>query len=197
MGLSGKRKKILWIDVETTGLDPILQDIYSLAYIIDIDGKVEEEGELLIRPYNFLTIDNEALKVGGTTVEELEKVDYTISDAVIDLKRVWGKYIDKFDKSDKFVVGGYYVRFDCDFLRSMFKKAGDRYGIGSWCFTPLLEVSAFVAEQVTKVGLRLPNFKLATVCERYGIEFEAHNALEDVRAARQLYYTLSEIKEVL
>ena len=186
MGLSGKRKKILWVDTETTGLDPVLHDIWSLAYLVDIDGKVEEEGELLIRPYNFDTIQEEALKVGGITVEELEKVDYSIVDAVEDLKKVWGKYIDKYDKSDKFIVGGYFVRFDCDFLRSMFKKAGDRYGIGSWCFTPLLEVSAFVAEQVMKARLRLSNFKLATVCERYGIEFDAHIAMEDVKATRQL-----------
>ena len=185
-----KRRKTLWVDTETTGLDPELQDIWSLAYIIDIDGKVEADGSMLIRPYNFDTIQEDALKVGNTTVEELEKIDFTIVDAIRELKKVWGRYIDKYNKMDKFVLGGYFVRFDADMLRAAFKKAGDKYGIGSLCFTPLLDVSAFVAQHVAKFGLRLPNFKLETVCKHYGIGLEAHDAIEDIRAARELYILL-------
>ena len=188
-----RKSKILWLDCETTGLDPELQDIWSFAYIIDIDGEVEYEGSMKIRPYNFDTIDDEALKVGGITVEELEKIDFTVVDAIEELKKVWGRYVDKYNKMDKFVIGGYFVRFDADMLRSTFKKAGDRYGIGSWAFSPLLDVSTFVAQHVAKFKLRLPNFKLATVCKHFGIEFEAHDAMEDVRAARELYLLLEGI----
>lgn len=192
-----KRKKVLWIDVETSGTNPEIHDVWSLAYLVEINGKIEHEEKMLIRPSNFDTIDLEALKVGGITVEELEKIDYTISDAVRDLKKVWKKYIDKYNKEDKFIVGGYFVRFDVDFLRSMFQKVGDRYGIGSWCYTALLDVPSFVAEYMLKSGVKFPNFKLETVCNKFGIEFDAHDAMEDIRATRELYYILKDMREVL
>jgi len=191
-----KRQKILWVDTETTNLDPVKGDIWQLAYLIEIDGKIEEEHKLLIKPYNFDTISEEALAVGGTTLEELQKIDLTVMEAVEGLKTVWRRYIDKYDKQDKFIVAGYFVRFDMDFLRSTFLKSGDKYGPGSWCYTALMDISTFVAETMLKTGAWLPNFKLSTVCERFGIDFKAHDALEDVKTTRELYKILREIKEV-
>ncbi len=194
--MRSKTRKLLWVDCETSGTNPEIHDIWSLAYLIEINEQIEYEGTMLIRPWNFDTIQEEALKVGGTTVEELEKIDYTISDAVRDLKNVWGRYVDKYDKLDKFVIGGFYVRFDVDFIRSMFKKAGDKYGIGSYAFTPLMDVSSFVGEYVLRSGMRFPNYKLGTVCDKLGIKLTPHIALDDIKATRELYYTLDAIKEV-
>ena len=189
-----RRSKILWLDTETTGLDPKLNDIWQLAYLIEIDGEVKEEGEMMIRPSNMDTVEDDALKIGGVTREELESLDYTIADAVEDLKDVFGKYVDKYDRKDKFVVAGYFVRFDIDFLREMFFKSGDRYGIGSWCFTCLLDVPSFVAIGVAKYGMRFQNFKLETVCKKLGVEFKAHDALEDIKATRVLYEALGGLR---
>lgn len=190
------RRKVIWIDTETTGVDPAVNDIWALAFLIEIDGEVVHEEEIKVRPYNMDTIDEEALKIGGVTREELDKIDFTVADAVAYLKEVWGRYVDKYDKSDKFVISGYFVKFDADFLREMFKKAGDRYGIGSWCFNVVMDVSSFVAEYVVKYGMRCKNFKLGTICERFGVELEAHKALSDIKATRELYKSLSEIREL-
>jgi DNA polymerase-3 subunit epsilon len=149
---------------------------------------------MMIRPSNMDTIDEKALEVGGVTKEELESLDYTITDAVEDLKSIWGKYIDKYDKEDKFVVAGYFVRFDVDFLREMFFKSGDRYGIGSWCFTCLLDVPSFISVGVAKYGMRFKNFKLETVCEKLGVPLKAHNALSDIKATRILYEALGGLR---
>ena len=189
-----RRSKILWLDVETTGTDYKIHDIWQLAYLIEIDGVVREEGKILIRPDNFDTIDESALKIGGTTVEELEKIDYNIADAVADLKDVWGKYVDKYDRNDKFVVAGYFVRFDIDFLRSLFFRVGDKYGIGSYCFSALLHVDSFVALAVGKFGFRFENHKLETVCKKLKIPLKnAHDSLEDIKATKKLYEMLGEL----
>ena len=189
-----RRSKRLWIDCETSGLDPKLNDIWQLAYLIEIDGEVIEEGEMMIRPSNMDTIEDKALEVGGITKEELEKIDYTIKDAVEDLKDVFGKYVDKYDKEDKFVVAGYFIHFDYQFLREMFFKSGDRYGIGSWCFTCLLDVPSFISIGVAKYGMRFPNFKLETVCKKLDVPLKAHNALSDIKATRILYEALGGLR---
>ena len=189
-----RRSKILWLDVETTGTDYKIHDIWQLAYIIEIDGVVVEECEMLIRPDNMDAIDDKALEIGGITREELEKIDYNIADAVADLKKSWAKFIDRYDRDDKFVIVGYYVNFDAQFLREMFVKAGDRYGIGSWCFSCLLDVSSFVAIAVGKFGFRFENHKLETVCEKLKIPLEkAHDSMQDIRATRALYNMLGEL----
>ena len=192
--MTKRRSKIFWLDVETTGTDHKIHDIWQLAYLIEIDGVVREEGKMLIRPDNFDTIDERALEVGGTTIEELEKIDYNIADAVADLKNVWGKYVDKYDRADKFVVAGYFIHFDIKFLRKLFSRVGDRYGIGSYCFTALLHVDTFVGIAVGKFGFRFENHKLETVCKKLKIPLKkAHDSLEDIKATKKLYEMLGEL----
>ena len=192
--MTKRRSKLLYLDCETTGIDPTINDIWQLAYIIEIDGVVVEECEMLIRPDNMNAIDDKALEIGGITREELEKIDYNIADAVADLKKSWAKFIDKFDRDDKFVIVGYYVNFDAQFLREMFVKVGDRYGIGSWCFSCLLDVSTFVAIAVGKFGFRFENHQLKTVCAKLRIPLKkAHDSLENIKATKKLYEMLGEL----
>jgi DNA polymerase III subunit epsilon len=106
-----------------------------------------------------------------------------------EIRKLLGKYVNKYDKQDKFVLGGYNVGFDMDMMRVSFEKAGDNY-FGSWFFWPVIDVRVMVAEQILEIGLRLPNYKLETVCEYFNIPIDAHNALSDIRATRQLYYFL-------
>jgi len=187
------RRKILWIDCETTGTNPEFHDIWQLAFLIEIDEEIEYEENLLIRPYNFDTIQQSALAAGNTSVEELEKIDTPITHVVDRLKSVWEKYIDKYNRSDKFVIAGYNVRFDYNFLYEMFKKAGDKYGLGSWAYWPVRDVATYVADIAILSGFEFDNFQLSTVCKKFGIEFEAHDAVEDIKATKKLYEILMEI----
>ena len=190
-----RRSKLFWLDCETTGTDYKIHDIHELAFLIELDGVVVHEESFKIRPDNFDTIELKALEISGTTVEELEKIDFTIADAVRRLKEVWSIYVDKYDRDDKFIIAGYYIKFDVDFLRSMFTdKVGDRYGIGSYCFSCLLDVSTFVAVAVGKYNFRFKNHKLETVCEKLKIPLEkAHDSMQDIRATRALYNMLGEL----
>ncbi len=189
-----KRQKILWIDCETTGVDPKKNDIWQLAYLIEIDGEIVDGENLFIRPYNVKNITEEACEIGGTTIEKLLEIELSLKQAIANIKSKFALYINKFDRNDKFVIAGYWVHFDAGFLRQSFKKAGDKYGIGSWCFSPCLDVASFVAVAIAKHGFRFPNYKLETVCDRLGIPIKAHDALSDVYATRTLYAALGGLK---
>jgi DNA polymerase-3 subunit epsilon len=181
--LNNAKRKILWLDTETTGLDPNRNDIWQLAALVEIDGVIVEEVDLKLAPISSAFIDAEALKMSKHSIDDLMNLP-SAQVGMGKFKQVLGKYVNKFDKDDKFVVGGYCVNFDLDFLRSTFAKCGDKY-FGSWFFNAFIDVRSFVALLPT-YGMRFDNFKLVTLCADLGIQLKAHDALEDIKATRTL-----------
>lgn len=182
--------KVLWLDTETTGTDPSAHEIHQLACLMEIDKKIVGAFEDRIRPTNMDAVSDEALEVSGTTREQLAG----FAPAVVVYRKfsAWlGDYIDKYNRSDKAYPGGYNVGFDTDFVRRFFERNGDMYW-GSWCNHRNLDALP-LARMLDFYGmLKTENLKLATVCDAYGIELEhAHDALNDVRAARNLWYTMT------
>lgn len=178
--------KIFWFDTETTGLDPRKNDIWQFAGIIEIDGDEMERFELLAKP-DMECVEQSALNVSGVARERLDAIETTTADMIAELKQMMSKYVNRYDPNDKFVPAGYNVRFDLDFLREAFKKAGDvKYGIGSWMFTAPIDVMTLVGMAISKMGLRCRNYKLQTVAERVGVKFNAHDALSDIDATMRL-----------
>jgi len=96
------------------------------------------------------------------------------------------EHVDKYDKMDKFYPAGYNVRFDLDFLQSFFHKRGNRYGTGSYQNWRAIDVMQYVHFMDYSGKLSLNDYKLKTVCEHFGIEIIAHDAMSDIRATRNL-----------
>jgi len=176
--------KILWLDCETTGLDPDRHAMIQLAVLIDIDGEVKESLNLKLRPLLFDVIEQSALEIHGYTEEEV-KAFPGADEGLLTLKATMAKYVDKYNKRDKFVTAGYYVRFDVDFLRALFSKHGDDY-FGGWFYSVSYDIQSVVAMEIADKGLRLENYQLATICEKFGIEIDKHDALSDITATRNL-----------
>lgn len=176
--------KILWIDTETTGLNPIDNDIIQLAYIIEIDNEVKESDMIYMAPITS-KIEASALEIHGYTEEKIKQ--FPAAGIGIDaLKTAMGRYVNKYNKKDKFIPAGYFANFDMQFLRGTFSKTGDKY-FGSWFRSVILEVSAFVAKEYMDKSLDLENLKLKTVAQHYGIELVAHDAKSDIEATRNIY----------
>ena len=122
--------KICYFDTETTGLNPVTQDMIEIACIIEVDGVVKDEFEVKCQPFDYDTIDMSALEACGTTIEEL-RTRMMPQEAYKIIINHFGKYINKYNKSDKFFPAGYNTRFDIDFLYNFYKKNNDQY-YGSW-----------------------------------------------------------------
>jgi len=177
--------KILYFDTETTGTDPNLHEIVQFAAIIEINGKVVEEVDWRCRPTRWETISPEALQVTGLTLDELATYDHPI-DMGKKLKALFNKYINKFDKADKFYPAGHNVGFDLDFLQVFWKKHIDKYGTGSYQNWRALDSRVFCNFLAAAGRLNVRDIKLSTLCQQFGIEIDAHDALSDIRATRQL-----------
>ena len=185
-------KKALYFDVETTGLHPWHNDIIQIACLVEINGEVVEEYTANMQPFSFENVDAKALKINNTTVEELKSYPHPKL-IHAELCKLFEKYINKFDKQDKFAPIGYNVKFDCDFLSAFFRKNEDRY-YGSWVNWRTVDPLALLYTMDYQRKIALPNYKLATVCQHFGIPIKAHDALSDIRATRELFQTLNEME---
>lgn len=178
-------KKIVWLDCETTGLDPNRNGIITLAGMMEIDGFVVDRKTFTMYPLG-REVEPSALEVNGFTIKDVEgfKNWKMVKD---DLCSWLGQYIDKFDKNDKATAAGYnIITFDMGFIESWFRECGDNY-LYSWFDRFPLDVYRMVP-MLEWAGLKgLPNRKLGTVCDAMGVKLEAaHEAMADVEATRDL-----------
>jgi len=180
--------KIFWNDVETSGLDPKRNDIISLAGIIEVDGKIKEEFKFNIQPFDWDNIELSALKVNGITVEQL-KTFMTPKEAHKKLTNILGKYVNKYDRNDKFQFAGYNNDFDIKFMSEFFKKCGDKY-FGSWIDYHRLDPQVLLQFLHLKGDIDLPNYKLETIAKYFDIKLNAHDAMSDIKATREIVYKL-------
>ena len=186
--------KALFLDVETTGLYSKKHDIWQAAFLVEINGEVVEELSVTMKPHNLKNVESKALDVTGITMAELEKMGEPILSLKNKILPLFNKYIDKFNKKDKFTPIGYNVEFDLGFMNEFFKKCGDRF-FGSYQNWRKVDVLGEVYKHVYRGRLCLSNYKLETVCKHFGIDIDAHDALSDIRATRELMLLLEKMEK--
>jgi len=183
--------KNIYLDVETSGLNPTKHSIIQLSGLIEIDGEVVEEFDYKIQPFPGETVSKSSLEICNITVADL--ITYPKPDVVYhEFCSLLAKYADKFNKQDKFFLIGYNSRFDDEFLRSFFSKNGDEY-YGSWFWWPSIDVAVMAAILTKEQRHKFPNYKLETLAKYFNIAIEGnlHNAVTDCKITRNLYKSLS------
>lgn len=184
--------KYFYVDVETSGLDPFRHAILQIAAIIEKDDKKEETFKATVAPFPNDILDPVALNVGGFTEEQIKGFKEP-KEVYLDLKDLLNKYVDPYNKQDKFFFVGYNSNsFDMPFVRRLFEKNNDSY-FGSYFFYPSIDVMILAAEALKKKRKVMPNFKLETVAKEIGVEFDKtklHDALYDIEVTREVYKRL-------
>ena len=179
--------KIIFIDTETGGVNPEKAALIQLSGIIRIDKKDVEKFNFYIKPFENSEVNEKALEVQGRTLEELKTDKYVEEKEVYkQFINILDKYIDKYDRTDKFIVAGYNVRFDVDVLKAFFQRHGNNFlfsYLDSSMLDPLYSIRLLQIAEVLPV---LENNKLETWCKHFGIELKAHDSLEDIEATKKL-----------
>lgn len=188
-------KKVLWLDVETTGLDCRKHGLREVGFIIEIDGVEVDKGVFKINPFTYTTrdveIDDYALEISKVSIEDLESYDSS-SYCFKELMKKLVKYVNVNDKNDCFVIAGYSVAFDIGFIKEWFKEMGLLDSYKDLFHYKSLDVFSIVFA-LRHIGLNsAENDKLETMCNYFGIGIEAHNALSDIEATKKLYELICE-----
>lgn len=182
--------RFLWLDTETTGLEPSDSSIIQIAFILVEKGKAICERCFYLNPLSeTIKYHESVLEVHGITEAEIRKFPpeeqqvKRIAEFLTDAREMFKK---DGSNSKKLIASGYNVGFDMKHLDALLTRNG--YDIKDY-FSGMV---ADVYEQVKKAGMQkalpyLENRKLRTVAKYLGVNLEnAHSALDDIKATRQV-----------
>lgn len=187
--------KVLVIDTETGGLDPMKQSILSVGAVVLQDGEVKDEFYQVLREESVIA-DERALQVNGFTVEEIEHDGTEIRDALFQFKA----FLRKNGFTTRTVLAGHNVGFDVGFLKRWFRLSSTEKEFDS-LFSYRLIDTASIAQFLQMAGLMRPmqSSSLDNVSKEFHLSrmSNEHNALEDAKLTAQLLTKMIErVKEV-
>ena len=187
---------------------PLRHGLTQISGCVQVGAEVREYFDLFVRPFAEDLIEAAALEVTGIDRRQLlpadhpehlavpEQVFRNADEVYASLAVMLGRYVDKYDRKDKFQFIGYNAHsFDMPFLRRFWEKNGDRF-FGSWFWYPCLDVMLVWAQILQQDRHELPNFKLATVARHCGIDVDEsrlHDSSYDIDLTRELWSRAVEI----
>lgn len=177
-------KAYLYLDVETTGLNPALNDVVQLACIPIINGVEHAPFNEFCQPTNWNNIEDAASRVHGITREHMLSFQ-----SPIELVDKFVRYLSSFNV--KFVMSGYNTNFDRSFVAALFQKTGKHAQFSSLFSSEIRDV--YARAKGVKDKLKTTKFKLVNLAEEFGIEINAHEAMSDIRATYLVDMKIAEI----
>lgn len=193
--------KILAFDVETTGTDPLRDDIIQLAALMIVDDTVVDTFEHCCRPSEENVLRMYATKdsskphplIDKITAKELEEYPHPVV-MYRNFLNWLSRHIDKFDTTDKAWPLAYNGSFDMGFLSEFFRRMKDPY-LGSWINWNLLDPLAL---------LRVMEFlNLVSPMSHHNLQYvhniligpftDPHRALSDIRATYAIFKHLRDV----
>lgn len=181
--------KLLFYDLETTGTLVNRHGIHQISGMVIIDGEVMEKFDYHVQPNPAAQIDPAALEVAGVTEAQI-KAYPPMREIYNKVVGMLGKYVDKYDKKDKFYLVGFNnASFDNQFFRAWFIQNGDKY-FGSWFWPNSIDVYVLATPHLASVRADMENFKQGTVAKTLGIlvdDSKLHDALYDIEICKAIY----------
>jgi len=169
-----KNRPILFLDLETTGLNPGYQEICDIGAVLVSQPGLEilQKFERKVKPEHFETASKEALQIIGYTPEKWAGA-ISLQQGLSELAEI----------GQGAMLAGFNVTFDWAFLQAGFNQVGlpdpfyyHRYDLMSAMFTKYYDNNKF------------SRFSLSECCRFFGITNRAaHTALSDAEATYEVY----------
>ena len=183
---------LYWYDLETTGIDSILDRPLQFAGVrTDLDlNEIKPPQNFLGRPGTDVLPQPEALLVTGISLVEIQEK------GVIE-RAFTEKVLEQFNQPESCVVGFNSLRFDDEFTRQMlYRNFHDPYarewrnGNSRWDVIDLFRAAYALRPEGfnwPKKDNGSPSFKLEDMARANGLaHIDAHDALADVRATIEI-----------
>lgn len=182
-----KEKNLAFIDVETTGFDPVANEMIEIGGLIarqiPVPGRgpkleIIDEFEFKIKPERLETANPEALRING-----YNDADWLFAPSLAEVM----KQIQ--EKTAGCIIVGQNVGFDWNFVNESFKKCGleNKMHYHKIDLIPMAFAKNYHDEN-------LKYFNLEGLAKHYGVEnTKAHTALADARATFEIYKKVLEI----
>ena len=181
--------KLFLFDLETTGTDAVKNGIHQISGKIIINGEVKETFDFKVRPKEDAVYEEKALEVGKVTKEQLLAYP-AMSEVYAKVITMLAKYVDRFDRRDKFFLVGYNnAHFDNQFFRQLFADNGNKY-FGSYFWSNSFDCMVLATPFLADKRSQMTDFKQATVAKELGVVIEdekLHDASYDIELCHAIY----------
>ena len=177
--MANSPKKIAFVDLETTGLDPFKHEIIEIGLVIyDVEKGTLEELNFKIRPMNIAAAEPKALEVNGYTESGWKNA--------LPLRAVLQEVSSR-------CSGAYFLAYNATFDWSFLEAAYEKTRLPIPCHYHRLCIMSMAWCKIPKV--KVEGYSLKTVCVYLGIEPEpkVHRALNGAKKAFEVYMALSKI----
>ncbi len=186
--------KLLVIDTETGGLDPLTHSILSVGAIIWEDGELKDAFEVYVLEQR-LHVDSKAMEVNRIDLPWLRQHGVSPIDAVKQLMGFVEKNFKECRESRaKIAIVGHNVNFDVGFLKRLFSLAGQDY---EELFSHRVLDTAGIMRFLSLAGkISIASASSSAAFDYFHINIkssERHTALADARATGQLLTKLVEL----
>ena len=115
--------KILFIDTETGGINPMKNSLLEIGLVVWREGKITDENLIKIKHDDY-TVTPIAMDINDINLKEHEKDAVSTEKAIETIMKYKGKHF----KDNKAVIGGHNTSFDTNFIKQLFKESDYIYG---------------------------------------------------------------------
>lgn len=177
-----RTRRLIFIDLETTGLDKNKHEILEIGCLL-VDGEsfeIIEEFSAKVKPKHIKTANPEALKINGYTKEKWKNAK--------DVKEVLEKVASI---SDGAMVAGWHICFDWEFIEMYFKKLK----IESSFNYHQVDVQSIAYAKLYNTP-QVKSMRLRNVAGYFGFDMsDVHSAGEDIKITYKVFKKLMKFME--
>ena len=158
-------------------------------------GLRKESFNFNVCPHPQCEIEEEALRICNVSKEQIQAYP-PMREVYVKFVNMLSKYVDKFDKKDKFFLVGYNnASFDNHFLKAFFVQNGDNY-FYSWFWVNSIDVMVLSTQHLMRKRHEMTDFKQETVARALGIQIDSaklHDASYDIQLTKEIYNRISSL----
>ena len=174
--------KLLFIDFETGGLDPEVHSPLSLGFIL-YDSSTDKEiaSSYIQLKHDTYIVTAEALNINNLSIQRVHRAGITLQELVNLLENMAKQH------GEKIIIAGWNVKFDLDFMKTIFKHTGQLQKFNEIFYYKPLDVCSMnflVTGKMTNLEDAAKNLGISVGKNDF------HNAYYDVAVTLKIYRKL-------
>ena len=176
--------RLLFIDTETGGLEPVEHSLFSLGIIVWENGRALFEDEIYIKDTVYRATA-QALAINNINIDYLDKFGLDEQNVVKRIRGIKEQYFN----NEILTVAGHNIAFDISFIKQLYKKGGYNF---TEDFSHRTVDTASILQFLYFTGKLQKNISSSDAAFQYfNIDVKKrHTALDDCRATVCLFNEL-------